>query len=93
MRRHAYERQGAGYNLYFGTIAVGKFLHQPFRLFSRVSFECQGVAMCLAPLLDAARAIQLHAFAAMAAFALGVVQFAHRRGRCRTGRLAGSGSC
>jgi uncharacterized membrane protein len=34
----------------------------------------------LAPLLDAAPAIPLHAFAAMAAFALGVVQFAAPKG-------------
>ena len=36
--------------------------------------------MCLAPLLDAAPAIPLHAFAAMAAFALGIVQFAAPKG-------------
>ncbi|MGV7217606.1 DUF2306 domain-containing protein [Bradyrhizobium sp. UFLA05-112] len=36
--------------------------------------------MTLAPLLDAAPAIPLHAFAAMAAFALGVVQFAAPKG-------------
>ena len=36
--------------------------------------------MSLAPLLDAAPAIPLHAFAAMAAFALGVVQFAAPKG-------------
>jgi len=36
--------------------------------------------MSLAPLLDAAPAIPLHAFAAMAAFALGVVQFASPKG-------------
>jgi len=47
--------------------------------------------MSLAPLLDAAPAIPLHAFAAMAAFALGLVQFAAPKGRCRTGRSAGSG--
>jgi uncharacterized membrane protein len=34
----------------------------------------------LAPLLDAAPAIPLHAFAAMAAFVLGVVQFAAPKG-------------
>jgi uncharacterized membrane protein len=34
----------------------------------------------LAPLLDAPAAIQLHAFAAMAAFALGVVQLAAPKG-------------
>jgi uncharacterized membrane protein len=37
-------------------------------------------AMSLAPLLDAAPAIQLHAFAAMAAFALGVVQLSAPKG-------------
>jgi uncharacterized membrane protein len=36
--------------------------------------------MSLAPLLDAAPAIQLHAFAAMTAFALGVVQLAAPKG-------------
>jgi uncharacterized membrane protein len=36
--------------------------------------------MNLAPLLEAAPAIPLHAFAAMAAFALGVVQFAAPKG-------------
>jgi len=36
--------------------------------------------MSLAPLLDAAPAIPLHAFSAMAAFALGVVQFAAPKG-------------
>ena len=36
--------------------------------------------MSLAPLLEAARTIPLHAFAAMAAFALGIVQFAAPKG-------------
>jgi uncharacterized membrane protein len=36
--------------------------------------------MTLAPLLNAAPIIQLHAFAAMAAFALGLVQFAAPKG-------------
>ena len=36
--------------------------------------------MSLAPLLDAAPAIPVHAFAAMAAFALGIVQFAAPKG-------------
>jgi len=36
--------------------------------------------MSPAPLLDAAPAIPLHAFAAMAAFALGIVQFAAPKG-------------
>ena len=36
--------------------------------------------MSLAPLLNAAPAIQLHAFAAMAAFVLGIVQFAAPKG-------------
>ena len=36
--------------------------------------------MTLAPLLSAAPAIQLHAFAAMAAFGLGLVQFAAPKG-------------
>jgi uncharacterized membrane protein len=36
--------------------------------------------MSLAPLLDAAPAIPLHAFAAMVAFVLGIVQFAAPKG-------------
>lgn len=36
--------------------------------------------MSLAPLLDAAPAIQLHAFAAIAAFALGIVQLSAPKG-------------
>src|ERR1700751_3325248 len=36
--------------------------------------------MSLAPLLDAAPAIPIHAFAAMAAFAIGLVQFAAPKG-------------
>jgi uncharacterized membrane protein len=36
--------------------------------------------MSLAPLLDATGTIPLHAFAAMAAFALGIVQFAAPKG-------------
>ncbi len=36
--------------------------------------------MSLAPLMDAAPAIPVHAFAAMAAFALGIVQFAAPKG-------------
>src|SRR5271154_6329508 len=38
------------------------------------------LVMSLAPLLDAAPAIPLHAFAAMAAFVLGVIQFAAPKG-------------
>ena len=37
-------------------------------------------AMSLAPLLDAAQPIPLHAFAAMGAFVLGIVQFAAPKG-------------
>src|SRR5437667_6396235 len=36
--------------------------------------------MSLAPLLNASSAIQLHVFAAMAAFALGILQFAAPKG-------------
>ncbi len=39
--------------------------------------------MSLAPLFDAAPAIPLHAFAAMAAFALGIVQFVAPKGTLR----------
>ena len=46
--------------------------------------------MTLAPLLNAPHPV--HAFAAMAAFAFGVVQLAPRRARSRTARSAGSGS-
>src|SRR5262249_29467636 len=38
------------------------------------------ISMSLSPLLDAAPAIPVHAFAAMAAFALGLVQFAAPKG-------------
>src|SRR5437660_9922603 len=38
------------------------------------------MAMTLRPLLDAAPAVQLHAFAAMAAFSLGIVQLSARKG-------------
>ena len=37
-------------------------------------FNAKAVTMSLAPLLDAAPAIPLHAFAAMAAFVLGSIQ-------------------
>src|SRR5882757_11263418 len=40
----------------------------------------RAAAMSFAPLLDAAPAIPLHAFAAMAAFVLGVVQLAAPKG-------------
>src|SRR2546423_7185832 len=40
----------------------------------------ESLPMSLAPLLNAAPAIPLHAFAAMAAFALGIVQFAAPKG-------------
>jgi uncharacterized membrane protein len=39
-----------------------------------------GLQLSLAPLLDAAPAIPLHAFAAMGAFAIGLVQFAAPKG-------------
>lgn len=39
--------------------------------------------MSLAPLLQASPVIQVHAFAAMAAFALGLFQFATRKGTTR----------
>lgn len=48
--------------------------------------------MSLAPLLNAAPAIPVHAFAAMAVFVLGVVQLAAPRERCPIARWAGSGS-
>jgi uncharacterized membrane protein len=45
--------------------------------------------MSLAPLLDAAPAIPLHAFAAMAAFVLGIVQFAAPKGTTLPHRTIG----
>jgi uncharacterized membrane protein len=48
--------------------------------------------MSLTPLLNADPHIQVHAFAAMAAFALGVVQLTAPRARFRTGRSDGYGS-
>src|SRR5882762_610148 len=51
-----------------------------FRLWNRSQPSPGAVVMNLAPLLDAAPAIPLHAFAAMAAFALGIVQFAAPKG-------------
>jgi uncharacterized membrane protein len=47
--------------------------------------------MSVAPLLDAAPAIPLHAFAAMTAFVLGIVQLTAPKGPCLIARLAGSG--
>ncbi len=43
-------------------------------------FNAKAVTMSLAPLLDAAPAIPLHAFAAMAAFVLGSIQLAAPKG-------------
>jgi uncharacterized membrane protein len=43
-------------------------------------FLPETIAMSLAPLLNAPLPIQLHAFAAMAAFVLGLVQFASPKG-------------
>ena len=51
---------------------------ESMRLMHRI--ESEEVFMSLAPLLDAAPAIPLHAFAAMAAFVLGLVQFAAPKG-------------
>jgi len=48
--------------------------------------------MSLAPLLNAAPAIPVHALAAMAAFALGVVQLAAPKGTLPHRTIAGSGS-
>jgi uncharacterized membrane protein len=47
--------------------------------------------MSLAPLLDAAPAIPLHAFAAMTAFVLGLVQLAAPKGTLPLAPSAGSG--
>jgi hypothetical protein len=49
-------------------------------LFPVLIADRRTLAVSLAPLLDAAPAIPLHAFAAMTAFALGVVQFAAPKG-------------
>jgi hypothetical protein len=48
--------------------------------------------MTLQPLLEAMAATRFHAFAAMGAFALGVVQLAAPKGTGRIARSAGSGS-
>jgi uncharacterized membrane protein len=45
-----------------------------------IFIDRERVTMSLAPLLDAAPAIELHAFAAMTAFALGVVQLSAPKG-------------
>jgi uncharacterized membrane protein len=50
------------------------------RRLSSCRLAVKGAAMSLAPLLDAAPVIQIHAFAAMAAFGLGLVQFAAPKG-------------
>jgi uncharacterized membrane protein len=47
---------------------------------SNLDKEFGAFAVSLAPLLDAPGTIPLHAFAAMAAFALGIVQFAAPKG-------------
>jgi len=50
--------------------------------------------MSLAPLLEASPQTRIHAFAAMVAFALGLVQFTAPKGtRCPIERWDGSGSC
>jgi uncharacterized membrane protein len=54
--------------------------HPSETLRSRPHSEPGKVLMSLAPLLDAAPAIPLHAFAAMSAFVLGLVQFAAPKG-------------
>jgi uncharacterized membrane protein len=44
------------------------------------SLACHRAFSCLAPLLDAAPQIPIHAFAAITAFALGIVEFAAPKG-------------
>ena len=51
-----------------------------------------GAAVSLEPLLAAPLSTQVHAFAAMAAFALGAVQLAAAQGTCPIAPSAGSGS-
>ncbi|TWC06784.1 putative membrane protein [Bradyrhizobium macuxiense] len=50
------------------------------RVMSGRQFNSRAATMSLAPLLDAAPAIPLHAFAAMAAFVLGSIQLAAPKG-------------
>ena len=49
--------------------------------------------MTLAPLLAASPAIELHAFAAMAAFALGVVQLSAPKGTIPHRTIGWTGCC
>jgi len=49
--------------------------------------------MSLAPLLNTSIVVQLHAFAAIAALFLGLMQFARRKGTFCTGQSAGFGQC
>src|ERR1019366_3488518 len=74
-----------------GAWAIGPKLPRPSStlprhpylwVFDRRSVDTrhESCVMSLAPLLNAASAIPLHAFAAMTAFALGVVQFAAPKG-------------
>src|SRR2546429_230008 len=53
---------------------------RPFRFRPRPRRESKLAPMTLAPLLQAPPAITLHAFAALAAFSLGIVQFAAPKG-------------
>src|ERR1700724_3595098 len=55
---------------------------KPFRasIADRTCWPSRSPAVSLAPLLDAAPAIPVHAFAAMAALVLGIVQFAAPKG-------------
>jgi len=56
------------------------FIFMSFQLAHDRSCPARAATMNLAPLLDAAPAMPLHALVAMGAFALGVVQFAAPKG-------------
>jgi hypothetical protein len=58
---------------------------------NRRGYDDKRSPVTLAPLLNAAPVIQLHAYAAMTALALGIVQLSAPRVRFRIGRSAGSG--
>jgi len=53
--------------------------------------DIRGFAVSLAPLLNAVPQIPIHAFAAMAAFVLGIVQFAAPKGTLPIAPWGGSG--
>jgi uncharacterized membrane protein len=67
-------------NILASALCIALFRVQAPRPIGALTKRTNEAPMSLAPLLDAAPAIPLHAFAAMAAFVLGVVQFAAPKG-------------